>query len=116
LIIIIIYFSLLIVIEKFKEYNDRLSKFFERVEKGYQGEHPLHQADPAHSAFHIMSFSDFEKMFPKELERIHRRKNIVVTGCRIEDPNLEFNEAGLRTLAPLDSQISILGRSSVTVQ
>ena len=44
----------------------------------------------------------------KDLHALLRRKNVVVTGCVY--PNLQFDEVGLRSLAPLDSQISIQGK------
>ena len=50
-------------------------------------------------------------MPPQDVQRLLCHKNVVVTGCR--HPNLKFDEAGLRTLAPLDSQVSILGKIKI---
>lgn len=48
-------------------------------------------------------------MSPHGVQDLFRHKNVVVTGC--QHPVLQFNEAGLRTLAPLDSQVSIQGKA-----
>lgn len=95
---------------QFVNYNERVKIFFEQVESGYQGGQPMHIADPDRSGFAIVSFAKFQAMTPQEIHGLFRRgKNVVVTGCPC--PNLQFDEAGLRTLAPLDSQVSLIGRS-----
>jgi len=96
---------------KYRNYNDRLQNFFERVESGYQDGQPLHIANPPCSGFAIISFATFQTMPLKDLHALLRRKNVVVTGCVY--PNLQFDEVGLRSLAPLDSQISIQGKLCV---
>jgi hypothetical protein len=95
---------------QYVDYNERVKKFFERVESGYQAGQPMHIADPDRSGFAIVTFAEFQAMTPQELHALFRPgKNVVVTGCPC--PNLQFDEEGLRTLAPLDSQVSIIGRS-----
>lgn len=66
---------------------------------------PLHTTDPKSSLFDVISFKEFESL--SQIQERLRRKNIVVTGC--PGPDVEFNEAGLRTLSPLDRIISIQG-------
>jgi hypothetical protein len=95
------------------DYIDRLKQFFQRVESGYIDGHPLHIADPDRSGFAIITAEKFWEMPPHEVQELIRRKNVVVTGC--EHPELKFDEAGLRTLAPLDSQVSILGLALINV-
>jgi len=53
----------------------------------------------------------FQAMSPQDVQQLLRHKNVVVNRC--EYPNLRFDEAGLRTLAPLDSQVSILDKIPV---
>jgi len=78
------------------------------MESGYQDSQPLHIADPDRSGFGIIPWTTFKNMSTTELYSLHRHKNVVVTGC--PGPDVEFNEAGLRTLAPLNSQVSIQGK------
>jgi hypothetical protein len=77
------------------------------MEQGYVNGKPLHIADPAKSRFDTISHAQFEALTGQELQARLRQKNLVVTGC--PHPNLKFDEAGLRTLTALDSQISIQG-------
>jgi len=93
---------------KHGDYNDRLKKFFERVESSYQNGQPLHIADPDSSGFGIISWTTFQNMSTVDLHALNRRKNIVVSSC--PGPDVEFNEVGLRALAPLNSWVSIQGK------
>lgn len=79
------------------------------MESGYVNGQPFHIADPDRSGFALLSFQQFQAMSPHGVQDLFRRKNVVVTGC--QHPVLQFNEAGLRTLAPLDSQVSIQGKA-----
>jgi hypothetical protein len=79
------------------------------VESGYINGQPLHIADPDQSGFALLSFQQFQAMSPHDVQDLFRRKNVVVSGC--QHPDLQFDEAGLRTLAPLDSQVSIIGEA-----
>ena len=80
------------------------------MESGYINGQPLHIADPDRSGFAVISNVEFQAMSAQEVLNLFRQKNVVVTGCR--HPELKFDEAGLRTLAPLDSQVSIIGKTS----
>jgi len=86
-----------------------MKQFYNRVESGYVNGRPVHIADPDLSGFAIISNDKFQAMSATYIQQLLRRKNVVVTGC--QHPELKFDEAGLRTLAPLDSQISILGKT-----
>jgi hypothetical protein len=86
-----------------------MKQFYNRVESGYVNGRPVHIADPDLSGFAIISNDKFQAMSATDIQLLLRRKNVVVTGC--QHPELKFDEAGLRTLAPLDSQISILGKT-----
>ena len=85
-----------------------MQTFFDRVESGYENGQPLHISNPDRSGFAILSFEKFQNMSAQDVQELFRHKNVVVTGC--QHPNVQFNEAGLRTLAPLDSQVSIIGK------
>jgi hypothetical protein len=98
---------------KYADYNDRLKKIFACIQKAHDCDgKPLHIASPNLSGFAILQYADFKDMSPAELHQLLRRKNVVVTGC--PGPVLGFDEAGLRTLSPLDSQISIQGKLSAS--
>jgi hypothetical protein len=93
---------------KYQDYNTRLKKFFAGIERGYQDDKPLHIADPDRSGFAIITREEYKKLLSsKSLQELLQRKNVVVTNCG--DPGLRFDAAGLRTLSPLDSQVSIQG-------
>jgi hypothetical protein len=92
---------------KHPDYISRLKKFFNRVEMGYKNGKPRHISDPECSGFAILSSDVFQKMSAWEVQNLFRHKSVVVTGC--PHPDLQFNETGLRTLAPLDSQVSLQG-------
>ncbi len=65
--------------------------------------------DSDHSGFTILPFAKFQAMTPQKIHVLFRcGKNVVITGCMC--PNLQFDEEGLQTLTPLDSQVSIIGR------
>jgi len=89
------------------DYLNRIKQFFERVKSGYHNGKPLHIADPEHSGFAIVSAENFGEMSAQGVQELIRHKNVVITGCQY--PPLKFDEAGLRTLAPLDSQVSLIG-------
>jgi len=84
-----------------------MKQFFERVESGYENGEPLHIANPDRSGFAIISDEKFRDMSAQAVQELIRHKNVVITGCQY--PKLKFDEAGLRTLAPLDSQVSFIG-------
>jgi len=42
------------------------------------------------------------------VQKLFHHENVMVTGCK--HPNLKFDKAGQQTLAPLDSQVSIIGK------
>ena len=71
----------------------------------------MHIADPDRSGFAIITAEKFRDMSPKDVQELFCWKNVVVTGCQY--PKLEFDEAGLRTLAPLDSQVSFIGKGLI---
>lgn len=93
---------------QYSDYSVRLEQFFKRVRSGYQNEQPLHIADPTRSGFKIVPFAIFQSMSVQQLHRLHRDRTVIVTGCPI--PDLKFDEAGLRMLAPLGSQVSLQGK------
>lgn len=84
-----------------------MKQVFDHIETSHIDGKPRHVADPATSAFDIISYVEFQAL-PQDqvLDRL-RIKNILVTGC--PHPNLKFNEAGLRTLCPLESEVAIQG-------
>jgi len=93
---------------QYVDYIHRLKHFFERVESGYENGQPLHITDPDCSGFAIISDAEFRAMSAHDVQELFCCKNVVVTGCK--HPNLKFDESELRTLAPLDSQVSIIGK------
>jgi hypothetical protein len=93
---------------KYEDYNTRLKKFFASIEREYQDEKPLHIADPDRSCFAIITHEEYEKLSSKGLSQLLACKDVVVTNCG--DPGVTFDAAGLRTLSPLDSQVSIQGK------
>ena len=95
-------------------YNERLQRFFGRVEKGYEDGLPLHIANPARSGFKTISYAAFKDMPANDFRSLILDKNVVVTGH--PHRRLQFDEAGLRSVTPLDSQISILGKFLVLFQ
>jgi hypothetical protein len=56
-----------------------------------------------------MSMMDFNVLSTQQLQERLCHKDILVTGCK--DPKMKFDEAGLRTLSPLQRKISIQGNS-----
>jgi hypothetical protein len=72
-------------------------------------EKPLHIADPESSIFDVISFTDFQRLSTTHIQDRLRRRHIIVTGC--EGPNMKFDEAGLRTLCPLNRTTSLQGMS-----
>jgi hypothetical protein len=93
---------------QYVDYLHRIKQFYDRVESGYINGQPLHIADPNQSGFAIISDDKFRQMSAKDVQELFRQTNVVVTGC--QHPDLKFDEEGLRTLAPLDSQVSIVGK------
>jgi hypothetical protein len=87
-----------------------MKQLFSHIEASYRDGQPLHIVDPKKSAFDIISFVDFQALAPSQIQERLRFKHIVITGC--PHPNLKFDASGLRTLSPLDNQISIQGTSS----
>ena len=85
-------------------------RFFERISTTGSSKdgQPLHIADPSSSGFAIVSADTFHGMSPKELQELLQRKNVIVPGSKV--PQLQFNEEGLRTLASLDTPVSLQGK------
>lgn len=95
---------------QFVEQAARVKDFFAHIEASYQDGQPLHIVDPEKSAFDVMSYGEFQAMPPTELQTRLSLKNIIVTDC--PHRNMKFDEAGLRTLCALDSQVSMQGMTS----
>jgi hypothetical protein len=92
---------------QFDSYRDGVKEFFSRIEQGYLAGKPPHIADPNSSGFDIISYEAFKALSASDVQKRLRAKNVIVTRC--PHPGLKFDKAGLRTLRPLDSQISIQG-------
>ena len=92
---------------QFVEHGNRVKEFFDRVEATYHDGKPLHIVNPEMSAFDIIPYAEFRAMSPSQIQERLRFKHILLTGC--PHPNMQFDEAGLRTLCSLDSPVSIQG-------
>jgi hypothetical protein len=84
-----------------------LKEIIEMVERSYDKGVPKHRLasarsptfDPKASAIFVVSWDDFLKIPPKDIQDIFRRRHILITETPVS--TLEFNEEGLSTLAPL---------------
>lgn len=95
------------MIFQFEDRINQLQTFFDLLKAGYVNDKPLHVADPETSLFDVISFTDFERLSTTQIQNRLRCKHIVVTGC--EGSNIKFDEAGLRTLCPLNRTTSLQG-------
>jgi hypothetical protein len=83
-------------------------QLIDRVEEQYTSTgKPLHVVDPDHSLIHVMSYQQFYSTPVEEIQSLHARHHLLVTGLPQED--FGFDEAGLLSLAPPEKSISIQG-------
>jgi len=92
---------------QFDSSGTQLTQFFDRIEETYRGGKPLHIVAPEDSLFDVIPYLDFQALSPSQIQDRLRHKNVIVTGC--PHSNMKFDEAGLRTLCPLDNIVSIQG-------
>lgn len=71
---------------------------------------PLHVADPGRSMFRIVSLQDFLRMSELEVQDLHARSHILVTGYPQE--SFGFDANGMATLAAPSRVFTIQGMFS----
>lgn len=96
---------------QYNDYNTKIKQFFSRLEAGYIDNKPMHVASKEKSVFAILEYDEFQKMAAVDLHKQMRERVIVVKGFP-HDPQIRFDERGLSTLGPLQSQVPIQGEHS----
>ena len=80
----------------------------DRVEQDFHSSgKPLHVADPGRSMFRIMTVQEFDGMEDEELQTLHARHHLIVTGY--PQASYGFDAKGMATLAPPSRVFTIHG-------
>ena len=88
----------------------KVTELIDRVEQDYHSTgKPLHLADPSRSLFRIISLHDFNRMSDDQIQDLHARSHVLVTG--IPEEQFGFDAEGMETLAPPDRVVTIQGMS-----
>lgn len=84
------------------------------VESGYIDGSPLHIANPARSAFKIMTEEEYQSSPIATIQNILRTKHILITDR--EKSKQQFDEKGLRTLrSNLNDAFTVQGACLITL-
>jgi hypothetical protein len=92
---------------QFKDDMIKLEKLLEMALKQYENDLPLHLSNPDRSSIATMSELDFLRLTAGEVQELLRRKHILISDCCFQQ--LDFDEAGLRTLCPPWQSIEVQG-------
>lgn len=87
----------------------KMENVMDEVTRQYQDGLPLHIADPARSAFRILTQAEFDRMSDREVIDGLRKQHFLITGT--SDPPLAFDEHGMRTICHLKTVVELQGVS-----
>ena len=94
---------------QYDEDLERLERFQHAIKSHYFNGLPRHLSRPSQSIFKVLTEVKYLSLKPLEIQELLRNQCIVVTERTNEA--LQFNEAGLRTLAPLHKVVDVQGKS-----